>query len=196
MWPTGNFQGIDITKLAYWDQTIGLYKKEGKIWPDAWYGQGQHPTQVQYTSGIDTRDFAEPETQWLTALPTNHNADTLGIRPDLIGRPIESWGEFINPEFEGKTALQGFPQIGLMDLAMAIEAQGMMTYGNKGNMTQDEIDQTIDFLIELKRKGHFPRVLAHLQRIGEPDALRRGRDPVDVVAGGDRGPLPGGALHL
>ena len=155
IWPTGNFQAIDTTKLAYWDQTIGLYKKEGKIWPDAWYGQGQHPTQVQYTSGIDTRDFAEPETQWLTVLPTNHNADTLGIRPDLIGRPIESWAEFINPEFEGRTALQGFPQIGLMDLAMAIEAQDMMSYGNKGNMTRDEIDQTIDFLIELKKKGHF-----------------------------------------
>ena len=155
IWPTGNFQAIDTTKLAYWDQAIGLYKKVGKIWPDAWYGQGQHPTQVQYTSGIDTRDFAEPETRWLTVLPTNHNADTLGIRPDLIGRPIESWAEFINPEFEGRTALQGFPQIGLMDLAMAIEAQGMMSYVNKGNMTRDEIDSTIDFLIELKKKGHF-----------------------------------------
>ena len=155
IWPTGNFQPIDISRLAYWDQTIGLYKKEGKIWPDAWYGQGQHPTQVQYTSGPDTRDFAEPDTQWLTLVPTNHNADTLGIRPDLIGRSITSWAEFINPEFEGRAALQGFPQIGLMDLAMAIEAQGMMSYVNKGNMTRDEIDQTMDFLIDLKKKGHF-----------------------------------------
>jgi len=63
IWPTGNFQAVDTTKLAYWDQTIGLYKKEGKIWPDAWYGQGQHPTQVQYTSAIDSPDFGniEPE---------------------------------------------------------------------------------------------------------------------------------------
>ena len=28
IWPTGNFQAIDTTKLAYWDQAIGLYKKE------------------------------------------------------------------------------------------------------------------------------------------------------------------------
>ena len=28
IWPTGNFQTIDTTKLAYWDQAIGLYKKE------------------------------------------------------------------------------------------------------------------------------------------------------------------------
>ena len=127
---------------------------------------------MQYTSAIDSRDFVEPETQWLTMIPTNHNADTLGIRPDLIGRPITSWAEFINPEFEGRAALQNFPQIGLMDLAMAIEAQGMMTYGNKGNMTRDEIDHDHRFPDRAQEEGPFPRVLGDLQRVGEPDALR------------------------
>jgi putative spermidine/putrescine transport system substrate-binding protein len=28
-----------------------------------------------------------------------YNADTLGIRPDLIKRPINSWSELLNPEF-------------------------------------------------------------------------------------------------
>jgi putative spermidine/putrescine transport system substrate-binding protein len=27
----------------------------------------------------------------MTLIPTIYNADTLGIRPDLIGRPINNW---------------------------------------------------------------------------------------------------------
>ena len=83
-----------------------------------------------------------------------------------------------------------------MDLAMAIEAQGMMTYGNKGNMTQDEIDQTIDFLIELKKKGHFRAFWLTFNESVNLMLSGEVCDPVDVVAGGDRGPLPGGALLL
>ena len=51
-----------------------------------------NPSLSGYTSAEDGRDFVEPEsTPWLTLLPGNHNADTLGARPDIIGRPIESW---------------------------------------------------------------------------------------------------------
>jgi putative spermidine/putrescine transport system substrate-binding protein len=88
-------------------------------------------------------------------MPTIYNADTLGIRPDLIGRQIESWAELFNPEFRGKAALVNIPGIGIMDAAMALEASGEITYGDKGNMTREEIDFTINRLIELKRDGHF-----------------------------------------
>ena len=98
MWPSGNFQAWDTTKLPEWDTVVDLYKGPGKIWPDAWYGDGQNPSTVAYTSGPDATDFVEPgSTQWITNHPVLHNADTLGIRPDLIGRPIDSWAELINP---------------------------------------------------------------------------------------------------
>jgi putative spermidine/putrescine transport system substrate-binding protein len=42
-----------------------------------------------------------------------------------------------------------------MDAAMAIEARGDIKYGDKGNMTKEEIDQTIDILIDAKRNGQF-----------------------------------------
>src|SRR5262249_8612242 len=45
--------------------------------------------------------------------------------------------------------------IGIMDAAMAIESRGDITYGDKGNMTQEEIDKTIKILIDLKKAGHF-----------------------------------------
>ena len=38
---------------------------------------------------------------------------------------------------------------------MAIESRGDITYGDKGNMTQEEIDKTIKILIDLKKSGHF-----------------------------------------
>ena len=36
----------------------------------------------------DAKKLAGKPTEWLTAIPTIYNADTLGIRPDLIKRPI------------------------------------------------------------------------------------------------------------
>ena len=42
-----------------------------------------------------------------------------------------------------------------MDAAMAIEARGDFTYGDKGNMTRAEIDKTIKILIDLKKQGQF-----------------------------------------
>ncbi len=159
MWPTGKFQAWDTTKLPQWDQVVGLYKETGKIWPDAWFGQGQNPSSVGYTSAMDSRDFVKAgSTKWITNHPVLHNADTLGVRPDLIGRPIDSWKELINPEFSGKAALVAFPQIGLMDAAMAFKANGETDYGDMGNMTREEIDFSIDRLIELKKDGHW-RVL-------------------------------------
>ena len=43
MWPTNVFQAIDSTRLKHWDEAIDLYHAEGKIWPDASFGQGQNP---------------------------------------------------------------------------------------------------------------------------------------------------------
>ena len=156
MWPSGNFQAWDTTKLPEWDQVVDLYKESGKIWPDAWYGDGQNPSSVGYTSGPDAKDFVKPgSTKWITNHPVLHNADTLGIRPDVIGRPIDSFKELINPEFSGRAGLVAFPQIGLMDAAMAFQANGEIEYANKGNMTREEIDFSVDRLIQLKNDGHW-----------------------------------------
>ena len=156
IWPLGNCRAVDTRRLKHWDKVIGLYKSPGKIWDDASYGQGMNPSLSNYTSTEDGTDFAVPEsTPWLTLLPGNHNADTLGARLDIIGRPIESWAEFINPEFTGRTGLQNYPDIGLMDVAMAMEAAEMITYSNKGDMTLEEIDFTFNYMIDLKKKGHF-----------------------------------------
>ena len=88
-------------------------------------------------------------------IPTLYNADTLGLRPDLVKRPIEHWYELLSPEFNGRAALLDVPSIGIMDAAMAIESRGDLHYVDKGNMTPAEIDKTVQILIDLKKAGHF-----------------------------------------
>ena len=155
IWRSKQLQAIDIGKIKNWDKTIPLFR-EGKNFDGSDASrQGILPYEVQYTEGPGSDAFADGPTDYATVVPTIYNADTLGIRPDLIGRPVESWAELLNPEFAGKTALLNVPQIGIMDAAMAIEARGDFVYGDKGNMTREEIDKTIDILIAAKKAGQF-----------------------------------------
>ncbi len=91
----------------------------------------------------------------MTMVPTIYNADTLGYRPDLVGRKIENWRDLLDPAFKGKTSILNIPSIGIMDAAMIMESDGKIKYADKGNMTKDEIDKTIAFLIETKKAGQF-----------------------------------------
>ena len=159
--------------------------------------QGTAPKKVIYLEGAElARPSSTAPTQWMTLIPTVYNADTLGIRPDLIKRPIESWKELLNPEFKGKAAILNIPSIGIMDAAMVVEAMGQHKYADKGNMTKAEIDLTMKMMIEAKKAGQFRALLEGLQRERQPDGLGRGGDPVDVVAGRHRGALQGHRLHV
>jgi putative spermidine/putrescine transport system substrate-binding protein len=110
---------------------------------------------VSFVENPTDRKFAKGETNWYTMVPTIYNADTLGIRPDLIKRPINSWTELLNPEFKGKASILNIASIGIMDAAMVCEAMGEVQYEDKGNMTQDEIDKTMAIFTEAKQAGQF-----------------------------------------
>lgn len=155
VWRSQKMQAIDTSKVSNWDQMIPLFRDGKNLDGADGSRQGVHPHEVLYLDGPGETTFASGATGYATAVPTIYNADTLGIRPDLIGRQIDSWAELLNPEFAGKTALLSFPQIGIMDAAMAIEARGDFVYGDKGNMTREEIDKTIDILIAAKKAGQF-----------------------------------------
>jgi putative spermidine/putrescine transport system substrate-binding protein len=148
-------QAIPVSKYKYWDQTIPLFTKG--VYPDGRKAstQGVAPYSVLYATGADGQKFSKGPSDWLTGIPTITNADTLGIRPDLVGRPISSWADLISPEFKGRAALQDQPTVGVIDVSMAVEASGHLQYENKGNMTRDEIDKTIDLMRDIKKSGQF-----------------------------------------
>src|SRR5689334_6617053 len=153
--PRGTLKPIEAKKIKLWDKVVPIFTK-GE-YPDGKKvsTQGVLPFEVQYIQKPGDKKFATKPTEYLTGIPTVYNADTLGIRPDLVKRKIESWSELLNPEWKGKTSIVSVPGIGIMDAAMAIEARGDMKYGDKGNMTKAEIDKTIDILIKAKKSGQF-----------------------------------------
>ena len=152
--PTGNLKGIDARKIRNADKITTLFT-QGEVAGKKVGDQGTAPKKVMVLSGEKSKDFAKAPTAFMTLIPTVYNADTLGIRPDLIKRPIESWKELLNPEFKGKAAILNIPSIGIMDAAMVVEAMGLYKYPDKGNMTKKEIDLTIKTLIDAKKAGQF-----------------------------------------
>jgi len=154
VWGAGNLQAMDTSKIKNYDKIVGTFKS-GKLTPESVIAQGTAPHSVGFVEGVDGKEFADSETGWMTLIPTIYNADTLGIRPDLIGRPIESWTELLNPEFKGKASILDISSIGIMDAAMVCEAMGEVQYGDKGNMTKEEIDKTMAIFTEAKKAGQF-----------------------------------------
>jgi putative spermidine/putrescine transport system substrate-binding protein len=153
--PRGTLQPIDLKKIKWWDKVVPIFTK-GE-YPDGKKvsTQGVLPFEVQYIEKPGDKKFAKGPTGFATGVPTVYNADTLGIRPDLVKRKIESWSELLNPEWKGKTSIVSVPSIGIMDAAMAIEARGDIKYKDKGNMTKQEIDKTIEILKAAKKAGQF-----------------------------------------
>ena len=151
--PSGNIQPLSAKKIKEFDNITPVFTKgqlpSGKRIGD----QGTAPWKVMYLEGANSKTFAKSPTDFVTLIPTVYNADTLGIRPDLIKRPINTWAELLNPEFKGKASILNIPSIGIMDAAMVVEATGQHKYADKGNMTKAEIDLTMKILTEAKKAG-------------------------------------------
>ncbi|MEQ8390078.1 MAG: PotD/PotF family extracellular solute-binding protein [Thalassospira sp.] len=154
VFPAGTMQPMNTTKLKNYEYISKLFI-DGKLTPDSEIAQGTAPHTVGFVESADSVEFASAPTQWMTLIPTIYNADTLGIRPDLIDRDITSWADLLDPAFKGKASILNIPSIGIMDAAMVCEAMGEVTYGDKGNMTQEEIDKTIAVMIDAKKAGQF-----------------------------------------
>ena len=148
---------IPVSKYKLWDKTVPIFTKgefpDGRPTPM----QGLAPVKTTFWEGPDAKKLANKPTDFLAMVPTLYNADTLGIRPDLVGGrdKITSWQDLLSPAYKGKAALVDYAPVGIMDVAMALEARGDMKYGDKGNMTKPEIDKTIKILTDLKTGGHF-----------------------------------------
>jgi putative spermidine/putrescine transport system substrate-binding protein len=153
--PSGNLQGVEARRIKLFDKITPVFTRGVTVGGRALGEQGTAPKKVQFLKGRSSKEFADSPTEWMTLIPTTYNADTLGIRPDLIGRPIESWAELLNPQFKGKASILNIPSIGIMDAAMVMEATGQYKYPDKGNMTRAEIDRTMAMLTEAKKAGQF-----------------------------------------
>ncbi len=154
VFPTNVLQPMDTKRIKEFDRLVPIFTT-GKLTPSSTVGQGTAPHTVSFVDGPTSVKFTAQPSGWMTLIPTIYNADTLGIRPDLVGRPITQWKDLVDPAFKGRASILNIPGIGIMDAAMVMESLGQLKYGDKGNMTRAEIDQTVAFLIETKRAGQF-----------------------------------------
>ena len=154
IFPTGVLAPLDTKKIKNYDKIVPIFTT-GKLTPTSVVAQGTAPSKVSFVESATSTKFAPAPTQWMTLIPTIYNADTLGLRPDLIKKPIRHWKDLVDPDFKGKASILNIPGIGIMDAAMVMESAGLIKYGDKGNMTKPEIDKTIAFLIENKKAGQF-----------------------------------------
>ncbi|MCB1500063.1 MAG: extracellular solute-binding protein [Bauldia sp.] len=150
----GVLQGIEVAKIKEYDNFLPIFTK-GELDGQVVSRQGISPYEAMYIESKDATDLHEGVTEWATFLPQVYNADSIGYRPDLVDKPVTEWKELIDPKYKGKAAILDVPAIGIMDAALCFESADLIKYGNKGNMTKEEIDFTIDKLIELKKAGHF-----------------------------------------
>ena len=130
VFPTGVMQPMDAKKIKYVDQIVPIFTK-GRLTPDSPIAQGTTPYSVGFVDGPSGRTFAHGQTEWMTLIPTIYNADTLGIRPDLVGRPIGNWKDLVDPAFKGKASILNIPSIGIMDAAMVMESLGSIKYATR-----------------------------------------------------------------
>jgi putative spermidine/putrescine transport system substrate-binding protein len=152
--PRGILQGIEVTKIARFGDMLPIFTK-GEYEGKKVSRQGISPYEVMYIDSKDSTKIVEGEHAFATFLPQVYNADSIGYRPDLINHKVTQWKELLSPAYKGKAAILDVPNIGIMDAALALESRGDVTYKNKGNMTRDEIDKTINALIALKKQGQF-----------------------------------------
>ncbi|MEN3952640.1 extracellular solute-binding protein [Iodidimonas sp. SYSU 1G8] len=171
--PHGVLQGIPLDRYLWWDWTLPIFT-QGTL-PDgtATSRVGTNPYTVQYLDAADSTRFADGPRDLIAMVPHMLNADTLGVRTDLVERPVTSWADLLSSEFAGRAGLVDIPTIGILDAAMALEAAGLMIYADKGNMTRGEIDRTVDQLIGLRRSGHFANL------------WQRFEDSVDLMESGE-----------
>jgi len=153
----GVLKAIPVKDYKLWDKTVPIFTT-GKF-PDGREvsNQGYSPIKSCFWEDASAKKLATKPTEFLTMIPTLFNADTLGIRPDLVGgrEAVKTWGDLLDPKYKGKAALVDYAPVGVIDVAMALEARGELKYADKGNMTKAEIDKTTSILIDLKKQGHF-----------------------------------------
>lgn len=107
-----------------------------------------------YREGGESADTIRFEGK-LVAVPYISNADSLAFNHAKIGEELTSWEALFDSQFRGRAAMQNDFGPTLTNTAIYLKQSGKGSIDNPSDMTEDEVRQTCEFLIDLKKKGHF-----------------------------------------
>jgi spermidine/putrescine-binding protein len=89
------------------------------------------------------------------AVPYISNADSLAFNHDVIGEELSSWEALFDSQFRGRAAMQNDFGPTLTNTAIYLKQSGKGDIDNPSDMSEDEVRQVAEFLIDLKKKDHF-----------------------------------------
>lgn len=156
LWQSGSIQPIEKKRITYWDE-INLLTQTGKISERASIGAGDAPYKILHVQK-DNR-LGSNHTDLVSFLPYVHNVDSFGYNTMVIPKgeayKSESWGWLLDERYGGKVGIVNAPTIGLFDLAMAAQANGLAQFADIGAMTKLELDRLFAVLNQFKQQNHF-----------------------------------------
>lgn len=152
IWTARCIQGIDLNRLD-----AGTRIKAAAL-ARTGAGRNMHTIFDRLFVQDDGRLGVAP-TDTIAVMPALHGVDGFAWRPErgptLRRGETESWGWLLDPRWAGHVGLIADPVLGMIEAAMATEAQLGEPFGDIGNLTIEEVDTIADFLIHKKKIGHF-----------------------------------------
>lgn len=160
MWTARGIQAIEIDRIVGGREIVAAAR-----------------SRIGDPGGIGTifdRLFVQPNgtlgsvpTNRITMLPSLHGVDSFAFHSDIYKfvdpEEPQSWSWLVDPRWEGRTAILSDPVLGMIEAALATEAQERITFGNVGNLSIDEIDLVADHLVRRKRLGQFRKTWRNYQ---------------------------------
>ena len=144
LWDTGLLQPVPVESVIPWQYARDTYTSAEAL--------GYDPI-----SGYPLVEvWVDPETQAeFKLVPQFYNADSIGYRYDLTEEDITSWGALLDEKYAGKVAILNDSLLTPGWVAGYLKASGQVEIARSDNLTHEELDQVIDFMIQRKRAGQF-----------------------------------------
>ncbi|MEQ8515147.1 MAG: signal peptide prediction, partial [Chromatocurvus sp.] len=156
LWQSRAIKAIDVRRIRYWDELNPL-SKTGRLSPQDRIGAGDAPHRILYVQ--PNGSLHETPSEAVSYLPYVHNADSIGYNPEQVAEGVpyeeESWGWLLASKYAGRVAIVNAPGIGIFDLALAAQAQGLMEFADIGDMSREEINTLFGHMLRYKKSGHF-----------------------------------------
>jgi putative spermidine/putrescine transport system substrate-binding protein len=184
LWPSGNLQPVEISRIPRWNEITPLYKL-GKIEPgdpSCTYGERDAPYRNVYVDPDRSGRWTTPPStlpeldgvlvEWLdetseqgrgdepafsSMVPGVLGADSFGYNGDVLRQEPEeiSWAELLNPSWRGRVGLVNLPSQAFHEIGMAARALGLMEFASLGDPTREEIVGVLAIILDLQDNGHI-----------------------------------------
>jgi putative spermidine/putrescine transport system substrate-binding protein len=144
LWDTGLLQPIPVDKVIPWQYARDTYTSTEALGYDP---VSEYPLTEVWVDPANQTEFK--------LVPQFYNCDSIGYRYDLTEEDITSWGSLLDEKYAGKVAILNDSLLTPGWAAGFLKASGQIDIARTDNMTHEELDQVIDYMIERKRAGQF-----------------------------------------